>query len=68
MIGVYLRFDYWTLKEWKTAKVQNLFVAAYQLFTQMIALPFDMFTAGLQQRHIPFESLTNLDWHFMEVG
>ena len=31
-----LWFDYWTLKEWKTTKVQNHSVAAYYLFTQMI--------------------------------
>ena len=35
MISVYLWFDYWTLKEWKTAKVHNYSVSAWQLFTQM---------------------------------
>ena len=39
--------DYWTLKEWKTAKVQNRSVAAYYLFTQMIGPLLDMFTAAM---------------------
>ena len=48
MIAVYfLWFDYWTVKEWKTAKVHNHSVAAYQLFTQMTGLIFDMFTAAM---------------------
>ena len=48
LISVYfLWFDYWTFKEWKTAKVQNRSVAAYQLFTQMIGPLLDMFTAAV---------------------
>ena len=48
MISVYfIWFGYWTLKEWKTAKVQNHSVAAYWLFTQMIGPLFDMFTAAI---------------------
>ena len=36
MISVFfLWFDYWTLKEWKAAKVQNLYVSGYSLFTLM---------------------------------
>ena len=43
MISVYfLWFDYWTLKEWKTAKVQNHSVAA-----QMIGPLFGMFTVAM---------------------
>ena len=34
------------LKEWKTTKVQNQAVPAYQLFTLIIGLLFDMFTAA----------------------
>ena len=48
----------------------------------MIGPLFDMFTAStfifflessemcasLEQHYIPFDSLTHLDWHFMEVG
>ena len=48
MISVYfLWFDYWTLKEWKTAKVENHFVTGYLLFIQMIGPLFDMFTAAM---------------------
>ena len=48
MISVYfLWFDYWTLKEWKTAKVQNNSVFAYKLFTQMVNSLFDMFAAAM---------------------
>ena len=37
-ISVYFLWSYcWTLKEWKTAKVQNHSVSTYYLFTQMIA-------------------------------
>ena len=46
MVSVYfLCFNCWTLKEWKTAKIQNHSV--FLLFTQMIDPLFDMFTAAL---------------------
>ena len=77
----FLWFDYWPLKEWKTAKIQNNSVSAYLLFTQMIGPLFDMFTAAmfiffceipicesLEQHSISFDGLAHLDWHFMEVG
>ena len=48
MISIYfLCFDCWTLKEWKTAKVQNQSVATYSQFTHMIDPLFDMFTAAM---------------------
>ena len=48
MISVYfLWFDYWTLKELVTAKVQNHSAAGYILFTQLICPFFDMFTAAM---------------------
>ena len=48
MICVYfLWFEYWTLKEWKTAKVQSHSVAASLLFAQMIGPLFDMFTGAM---------------------
>ena len=83
MIRVYfLWFDYWFLKEWKTAKVQNYSVAAYELFTQMIGPLFDMFTVAVyfffsgkfQNIYQPrttldllsFDSLTHINGHFMQ--
>ena len=48
MISVYfLWFDYWTLKEWKTEKVENHSVAANLLFIQMIGPLFYLFSAAM---------------------
>ena len=65
MIRVYfLWFDYWFLKEWKTAKVQNYSVAAYELFTQMIGPLFDMFTVAVYFFSLGnFKIYTSLEQH-----
>ena len=73
----FLWFDYWILREWKTAKVQNHSVSAKYLFTQMIGrfkfwhvycCMFIFFSVrSLNICHISSDGLANLDWHFMEI-
>ena len=48
MISVhFLWFDYWTLGEWKSSKVQNHSVSVYYLITQIIGPFCDMLTVAM---------------------
>ena len=62
-ISVYfLWFDYWILKEWKTAKVQNHSVLAYYLYKWLVQFLTCLLVPCLYAQAI----CASQDWHDME--